>query len=271
MCAVFGVHPAPELPASCTPETGTARRTRCTPETGQLGGPGAPLRREQLGGPVKVPPSHLAVTVLRATGLRAKSFQGGSNPYAILQLGQRRITTPVIHDTLTPHWNCELTFPLPSSAPRDATAAALTHTIHLRRSLLALPDKFLGTVSFRLEDVVKKQDGNKGGLSSILCRARSQRSVSTWKCLSGCTEILAALHPTANLSPRPRPTPNPSPRPTPNPVPFSPTPQASPKPPTHPPTPNPSPSLTPNPSPSLTPNPSPSLLHLHEEPHQLGE
>eukprot|EP00063_Salmo_salar_P093885 XP_014068720.1 PREDICTED: rab11 family-interacting protein 5-like [Salmo salar] len=107
------------------------------------------------------PPSHLAVTVLRATGLRAKTFHGGSNPYAILQLGQRRITTPVIHDTLTPHWNCELTFPLPSSAPRDATAAALTLTIHHRRSLLALPDKFLGTVSFRLEDVVKKKDGNK--------------------------------------------------------------------------------------------------------------
>lgn len=109
----------------------------------------------------EVPPSHLAVTVLRATGLRAKAFQGGSNPYAILQLGQRRITTPVIHDTLTPPWNCELTFPLPSSAPRDATAAALTLTIHHRRSLLALPDKFLGTVSFRLEDVVKKKDGNK--------------------------------------------------------------------------------------------------------------
>ncbi|KAM9414253.1 uncharacterized protein ACWYII_025696 [Salvelinus alpinus] len=107
------------------------------------------------------PPSHLAVTVLRATGLRAKTFHGGSNPYAILQLGQRRITTPVIHDTLTPHWNCELTFPLPSSAPRDATAAALTLTIHHRRSILALPDKFLGTVSFRLEDVVKKKDGDK--------------------------------------------------------------------------------------------------------------
>nr|XP_046181005.1 uncharacterized protein LOC124011596 [Oncorhynchus gorbuscha] len=60
-----------------------------------------------------------------------------------------------------PHWNCELTFPLPSSAPWDATATALTLTIHHRRSLLALPDKFLGTVSFRLEDVVKKKDGNK--------------------------------------------------------------------------------------------------------------
>ncbi|XP_041712382.1 uncharacterized protein LOC121545692 [Coregonus clupeaformis] len=108
------------------------------------------------------PPSHLAVTVLRATGLRAKGFHGGSNPYVVVQLGQRRITTPVIHGTLTPRWNCELTFPLPSSAPRDGTTEALTLTIHHRRPLLALPDKFLGTVSFRLEDVIKKQDGNKG-------------------------------------------------------------------------------------------------------------
>eukprot|EP00063_Salmo_salar_P079287 XP_014054122.1 PREDICTED: keratinocyte proline-rich protein-like [Salmo salar] len=62
--------------------------------------------------------------------------------------------------------------------------------------------------------------------------------------VEGCTEILAAFHPTANLSPRP----------TPNPAPFSPTSQASPNPPTFPPTPNPSPSLTPNP----TSNPPPS-------------
>ncbi|KAK6297991.1 hypothetical protein J4Q44_G00310460 [Coregonus suidteri] len=75
--------------------------------------------------------------------------------------GKRRITTPVIHGTLTPRWNCELTFPLPSSAPRDGTTEALTLTIHHRRTLLALPDRFLGTVRFRLEDVIKKQDGNK--------------------------------------------------------------------------------------------------------------
>ncbi|XP_045575349.1 uncharacterized protein [Salmo salar] len=133
----------------------------------------------------EVPPSHLAVTVLRATGLRAKAFQGGSNPYAILQLGQRRITTPVIHDTLTPP--LELWVVL-NSEPR-------------------------------------KKPKKRGHVE-------------------GCTEILAAFHPTANLSPRP----------TPNPAPFSPTSQASPNPPTFPPTPNPSPSLTPNP----TSNPPPS-------------
>ncbi|XP_010895788.2 uncharacterized protein LOC105026185 isoform X2 [Esox lucius] len=107
----------------------------------------------------EAPPSHLSVSVLRASGLRAKTFRGRSNPYAVLRLGPKGASTPVICDTLSPRWNCELTFPLPPG-PQGRAAAALTLTIYHRRSLLALPDKFLGSLRLRLEDIYR-QEGKK--------------------------------------------------------------------------------------------------------------
>ncbi|KAJ8015055.1 hypothetical protein DPEC_G00022160 [Dallia pectoralis] len=105
------------------------------------------------------PPSHLAVSLLGASGLRAKTFRGGSNPYAVLRLGSRRLATSVVYNTLTPRWDCELTFPLPTGH-QDRTMATVILTVYHRRSVLAIQDKFLGSLWLRLEDIYK-QDGKK--------------------------------------------------------------------------------------------------------------
>ena len=104
--------------------------------------------------------SHLIVTVIRAAGLRAKTYQHHINPFVLLQLGPHRASTQALYDTPTPQWNAELSIPLPTSV--DTTTVLVLTIMHRRTSLFGLSDKFLGMVSFQLVDIITKEhDGRK--------------------------------------------------------------------------------------------------------------
>ncbi|XP_048086597.1 uncharacterized protein LOC125286007 isoform X1 [Alosa alosa] len=106
----------------------------------------------------KWPASHLTVTILQARRLRPKDRRSGSNSYVQAQLGSLRFTTQPVCNTLCPEWNDTVTFALP--IPRD-DAMTLTLTVMHRRSLAALPDRFLGRAEVRLVDVCRDhQPGN---------------------------------------------------------------------------------------------------------------
>lgn len=96
--------------------------------------------------------SLLTVTILQARRLRPKDRHGGSNPYVQVQLGNHNFTTKTAPNTLYPVWNDAVTFALPTPW-NDATMVNLT-VMH-RRSLAALPDRFLGWAEVRLVDVCR--------------------------------------------------------------------------------------------------------------------
>ncbi|XP_062381182.1 rab11 family-interacting protein 5-like isoform X2 [Sardina pilchardus] len=100
----------------------------------------------------KWPTSHLTVTILQARRLRPKDRRGGTNSYVRAQLGAQTFATQPVPNTLCPVWNATVTFALP--APRD-DATALTLTVMHRRSLAALPERFLGRAEVRLIDVCR--------------------------------------------------------------------------------------------------------------------
>lgn len=98
------------------------------------------------------PASHLTVSVLQARRLRPKDRHGGSNPYLQVQLGNHSFITQTVPNTLCPVWNDAVTFALPT--PRN-DATVVTLTVMHRRSLAALPDRFLGRAEVQLVDVCR--------------------------------------------------------------------------------------------------------------------
>ncbi|KAL1768295.1 rab11 family-interacting protein 5 isoform X4 [Sigmodon hispidus] len=119
-------------------------------------------------------PTHVQVTVLRASGLRGKSSGAGStsDAYTVIQVGREKYSTSVVEKTLgCPEWCEECSFELPpgaldgllraqeadgapapwASGPNAACELVLT-TMH--RSLIGV-DKFLGRATVALDEVFR--------------------------------------------------------------------------------------------------------------------
>ncbi|XP_021490202.1 rab11 family-interacting protein 5 isoform X4 [Meriones unguiculatus] len=119
-------------------------------------------------------PTHVQVTVLRASGLRGKSSGAGStsDAYTVIQVGREKYSTSVVEKTQgCPEWCEECSFELPpgaldgllraqeadagpapwASGPNAACELVLT-TMH--RSLIGV-DKFLGRATVALDEVFR--------------------------------------------------------------------------------------------------------------------
>ncbi|XP_028618208.1 rab11 family-interacting protein 5 isoform X1 [Grammomys surdaster] len=119
-------------------------------------------------------PTHVQVTVLRASGLRGKSSGAGStsDAYTVIQVGREKYSTSVVEKTQgCPEWCEECSFELPpgaldgllraqeadagpapwASGPNAACELVLT-TMH--RSLIGV-DKFLGRATIALDEVFR--------------------------------------------------------------------------------------------------------------------
>ncbi|XP_027284543.1 rab11 family-interacting protein 5 isoform X3 [Cricetulus griseus] len=119
-------------------------------------------------------PTHVQVTVLRASGLRGKSSGAGStsDAYTVIQVGREKYSTSVVEKTQgCPEWCEECSFELPpgaldgllraqeadgapapwASGPNASCELVLT-TMH--RSLIGV-DKFLGRATVALDEVFR--------------------------------------------------------------------------------------------------------------------
>ncbi|XP_008822941.1 rab11 family-interacting protein 5 isoform X1 [Nannospalax galili] len=129
---------------------------------------------EPATGPSRWLPTHVQVTVLRASGLRGKSSGAGStsDAYTVIQVGREKYSTSVVEKTQgCPEWCEECSFELPPGAlddllraqeadagpapwaSRPAAACELVLTT-MHRSLIGV-DKFLGRATVRLDEVFR--------------------------------------------------------------------------------------------------------------------
>ncbi|XP_059114064.1 rab11 family-interacting protein 5 isoform X2 [Peromyscus eremicus] len=129
---------------------------------------------EPAAGSTRWLPTHVQVTVLRASGLRGKSSGAGStsDAYTVIQVGREKYSTSVVEKTQgCPEWCEECSFELPpgaldgllraqeadgapapwASGPNAACELVLT-TMH--RSLIGV-DKFLGRATVALDEVFR--------------------------------------------------------------------------------------------------------------------
>uniref|UniRef100_A0A8C5KZP1 Rab11 family-interacting protein 5 n=1 Tax=Jaculus jaculus TaxID=51337 RepID=A0A8C5KZP1_JACJA len=128
---------------------------------------------EPAAGPSRWLPTHVQVTVLRASGLRGKSSGAGStsDAYTVIQVGREKYSTSVVEKTQgCPEWCEECSFELPPGAldgllraqeadagaapwaPGAAACELVLTTMH--RSLIGV-DKFLGRATVALDEVFR--------------------------------------------------------------------------------------------------------------------
>ncbi|XP_041093689.1 rab11 family-interacting protein 5-like isoform X2 [Polyodon spathula] len=111
-------------------------------------------------------PTHVQVTVLRASGLRAKGKHGTSDVYTIIQVGKDKFSTSVLEKTTSPEWKEECSFELlPGVLEADSKSAYppgssdLVLTV-MHRALIGL-DNFLGQAVIPLDKIFQEKRSRK--------------------------------------------------------------------------------------------------------------
>ncbi|RXM33422.1 Rab11 family-interacting protein 5 [Acipenser ruthenus] len=111
-------------------------------------------------------PTHVQVTVLRASGLRAKGKHGTSDVYTIIQVGKDKFSTSVLEKTTSPEWKEECSFELlPGVLEADDRSAYppgssdLILTV-MHRALIGM-DNFLGQAVIPLYNIFQEKRSRK--------------------------------------------------------------------------------------------------------------
>ncbi|XP_061473625.1 rab11 family-interacting protein 2-like [Rhineura floridana] len=119
-------------------------------------------------------PTHLQLTVLRASSLRPKGATGTSSPYVVIQLQKQKFRTSVALHSLSPEWHEECTLQLPSVLD-DSEEHGLILTV-MHQSLHHF-NQFLGRVCLPLAQLF--QDKTKRRNEWFLLQSRPGKKEKT--------------------------------------------------------------------------------------------
>lgn len=103
-------------------------------------------------------PTHLRVTVLRASSLRTKGIAGTRNAYVVIQLHKQKFRTSIASHSLSPEWHEECTLQLPSVLD-DSEEHSLILTV-MHQSLHHF-NQFLGRVCLPLAQLFQDKTKRK--------------------------------------------------------------------------------------------------------------